>query len=90
MTTPQNEIHIYIMRFLFTFIFILNFGICFSQDTLHYIDMDIIYVNGLIGQKIFYKDGKIDIRVIYIYKEGVLVRREWWQRGKRISYVMDN
>ena len=78
------------MRFLSTFIFILILGTSLSQDTLHSIDMDIIYVNGLIGQKIFYKDGKIDIRVIYIYKEGVLLRREWWQKGKRISYTIDN
>jgi hypothetical protein len=35
------------------------------------------------------KGGQIDIRVVYVYKEGVLVRREWWQRGKRISYTLE-
>ena len=78
------------MRFLSTLIFILILGSCLGQDTLHYVDMDVIYVNGKIVEKICYKNGQIDIRVIYIYKEGVLLRREWWQRGKRISYTIDN
>ena len=78
------------MRFLSTFIFILAIGTSLSQDTLHYVDMDVIYVNGKIVEKICYKNGQIDIRVIYIYKDGVLLRREWWQRGKRISYTIDN
>ena len=78
------------MRFLSTFIFILILGTSLSQDTLHYVDMDVIYVNGKIVEKIFYHNGQIDIRVIYIYKNGVLLRREWWQRGKRISYTIDN
>jgi antitoxin component YwqK of YwqJK toxin-antitoxin module len=52
--------------------------------------MDMVYVNGVISEKIFYQNGKIDIKVIYIYKDGVLLRREWWQRGKRISYTIDN
>jgi hypothetical protein len=61
-----------------------------------YGDMDLVYFTiphinlGQIKEKIFYTDGQIDIRVVYIYKEGVLIRREWWQSGKRISYVMDN
>lgn len=88
------------MRFLLTFIFILVIGTGFSQDTIRYTDgygdMDIVYFTiphincGKISQKIYYTDGQIDIRVIYIYKEGVLLRREWWQRGERISWTMDN
>ena len=87
--TKQN-LYTYTMRFLSTLIFILILGSCLGQDTLHYVDMDVIYVNGKIVEKIFYHNGQIDIRVIYIYKEGVLLRREWWQRGKRISYTIDN
>jgi antitoxin component YwqK of YwqJK toxin-antitoxin module len=78
------------MRFLSTFIFILILGTSLGQDTLHYVDMDVIYVNDKIVEKICYKNGQIDIRVIYIYKDGVLLRREWWQRGKRISYTLEN
>lgn len=88
------------MRFLLTFIFILILGKCLSQDTVRYTDMygdmDIVYFTiphidlGQIKEKIFYTDGQIDIKVIYVYKEGVLVRREWWQRGERISWTMDN
>jgi len=88
------------MRFLLTFIFILILGKSLSQDTVRYTDMygdmDLVYFTiphinlGQIKEKIFYTDGQIDIRVVYIYKEGVLIRREWWQSGKRISYVMDN
>ena len=88
------------MRFLLTFIFILILGKSLSQDTVRYTDMygdmDIVYFTiphinlGQIKEKIFYTDGQIDIRVVYIYKDCVLVRREWWQRGERISYVMDN
>ena len=78
------------MRFLSTFIFILTIGTSLSQDTIHYDSMDMVYVNGVISEKIFYKNNQIDIKVIYIYKDGVLLRREWWQRGKRISYTIDN
>jgi hypothetical protein len=35
------------------------------------------------------KGDQIDIKVIYIYKDGMLLRREWWQRGKRISYTLE-
>ena len=78
------------MRFLSTFIFILTIGTSLSQDTIHYDSMDMVYVNGVISEKIFYKNNQIDIKVIYIYKDGVLLRREWWQRGKRISYTIDS
>ena len=87
------------MRFLLTFIFILVIGTGFSQDTIRYTDMygdmDIVYFTiphincGRISQKIYYTDGQINIKVVYIYKDGVLLRREWWQRGKRISYTLE-
>jgi hypothetical protein len=76
------------MRFLSTLILTLVIGTCLGQDTVHYDGMDVVYVNGQISQKIYY--GKIDIKVLYIYKDGVLLRREWWQKGKRISYTIDN
>ena len=87
------------MRFLLTFIFILFIGRSFSQDTIRYTDgygdMDIVYFTiphincGRISQKIYYTDGQVDIKVIYIYKDGVLHHREWWQRGKRISWTLE-
>jgi hypothetical protein len=53
---------------------------------------DVIYLfkKDVLIERLHMKGGQIDIKVIYVYKDGVLIRREWWQRGKRISYVMDN
>jgi hypothetical protein len=85
------------MRFLLTLIFILILGSCLSQDTLvNSVDTvrsgDVIYLfkKDVLVERLHMKGGQIDIKVIYVYKDGVLIRREWWQRGKRISYVMDN
>ena len=59
-------------------------------DTIRRGTADYIYVKGRLIETIYYANDKIDIRVIYLYKDGVLVRREWWQNGKRISYTIDN
>jgi hypothetical protein len=40
-------------------------------------------------ERLHMKGDQIDIKVIYVYKDGVLLRREWWQRGKRISYTLE-
>ncbi len=85
------------MRFLLTLIFILILGSCLSQDTLvnsvdtvRYGDVIYLFKKDVLVERLHMKGGQIDIKVIYVYKDGVLIRREWWQRGKRISYVMDN
>ena len=82
------------MRFLSTLIFILILGSCLSQDTLvdtmRYGDVIYLFKKDVLIERLHMKGGQIDIKVIYVYKDGVLIRREWWQRGKRISYVMDN
>jgi hypothetical protein len=81
------------MRFLSTFIFILTFGICLAQDTIDTVlrgDAIYLYKRGLIVERLHMKGDQVDIKVIYVYKDGVLLRREWWQKGKRISYTIDN
>ena len=81
------------MRFLFTFIMTLVIGTCLGQDTLDTVrngEVTYLYKKGVIQEKIYFKGDQIDIKVIYVYREGVLVRREWWQRGKMISYALDN
>jgi hypothetical protein len=35
------------------------------------------------------KGDQIDVKVVYIYRDGLLVRREWWKEGKRISYTLE-
>ena len=80
------------MRFLFTFILTLVISTCLGQDTLDTVrngEVIYLYKKGLIQEKIYYKGDQIDIKVIYVYREGVLVRREWWQRGKMISYTLE-
>jgi hypothetical protein len=81
------------MRFLSTLIFTLTFGICLAQDTIdtvRYGDVIYLFKKDVLVERYYMKGDKIDIRVIYVYRDGVLVRREWWQRGKRISYTLDN
>jgi len=88
------------MRYLFTFIFILVLaspvGSCLSQD-LDTLDLDSVitaavtylYSGGVIQERIYYKGVVVDIRVVYIWREGLLLRREWWRGGKRISSTIE-
>ena len=81
------------MRFLSTFIILLITNYCLAQDTLdtvRYGETIYLYKKGQLQERWHYKGDQIDIKVIYVYKDGVLVRREWWQRGKRISYTLEN
>jgi hypothetical protein len=81
------------MRFLSTLIFTLVIGTCLGQDTLdtvRYGDVIYLFKKDVLVERLHMKGGQIDIKVIYVYKDGVLVRREWWQKGKRISYTLDN
>ena len=61
-----------------------------SLDTIRIDDMAYVYYHKLILERLHYIGDKIDVTVLYIYREGVLVRREWWKDGKRISYTVDN
>jgi hypothetical protein len=80
------------MRFLSTLIFALTFGICLGQDTIdtvRYGDVIYLFKKDVLVERLHMKGGQIDIKVIYVYKDGVLVRREWWQKGRRISYTLE-
>ncbi len=81
------------MRFLSTLILTLVISSCLSQDTIDTVrrgDVIYLYKKGLILERHYMKGDQVDIKVIYVYRDGVLVRREWWQKGKRISYTIDN
>ena len=81
------------MRFLSTLILTLAFGICLAQDTIDTVlrgDAIYLYKKGLIVERYYMKGDKIDLRIVYVYRDGVLVRREWWRDGKRTSYTIEN
>jgi hypothetical protein len=85
------------MRFLSTLILTLVISSCLSQDTIsnsvdtvRYGDVIYLFKKDVLIERLHMKGGQIDIKVIYVYKDGVLIRREWWQRGKRISYTLEN
>jgi len=83
------------MRFIFTIVITLVLTTGWTQtssdtiDTVRRGDVDYLYLSGRLIERIHYKGGQVDIRVIYLYKNGQLVRREWWQKGKRISYTIE-
>ena len=65
---------------------------CLAQDTIDTVrngEIVLLYKKGLIQEKWYYVNDQIDIKVIYVYKEGVLVRREWWRADKRLSYTIE-
>lgn len=81
------------MRFLSTLIILLITNYCLAQDTIdtvRYGDVIYLFKKDVLVERLHMKDDQIDIKVIYVYRDGVLVRREWWQKGKRISYTLDN
>jgi hypothetical protein len=82
------------MRFLSTLILTLVISSCLSQDTLvdtvRYGDVIYLFKKDVLIERLHMKGDQVDIKVIYVYREGLLVRREWWQRGKRISYTLEN
>ena len=80
------------MRFLSTLIILLITNYCLAQDTLDTVlrgDVIYLYKNGQIVERLHMKGDQVDIKVIYVYREGVLVRREWWRAGKRLSYTLE-
>ena len=81
------------MRFLSTLIILLITNYCLAQDTIdtvRYGDVIYLFKKDVLVERLHMKGDQVDIRVIYVYRDGVLVRREWWQKGKRISYTLDN
>lgn len=82
------------MRFLFTFIMTLVIGTCLGQpDTLDTVvrgDVVILYKRGKIKERWHYVNDQIDIKVIYIYRDGVLVSRQWWRGDKMLSYTLED
>lgn len=80
------------MRFLSTLVLLLITNYCLAQDTIDTVrngEIVLLYKKGLIQEKWYYVNDQIDIKVIYVYKEGVLVRREWWRADKRLSYTIE-
>jgi antitoxin component YwqK of YwqJK toxin-antitoxin module len=80
------------MRFLSTLIILLIVNYCLAQDTLDTVrngDIALLYKKGQLQEKWYYVNDQVDIKVIYVYREGVLVRREWWRAGKRLSYTLE-
>jgi antitoxin component YwqK of YwqJK toxin-antitoxin module len=80
------------MRFLSTLIILLLTNYCLAQDTVDTVlrgDVIYLYKSGQIIERLHMKGDQIDIKVIYVYREGVLVRREWWRADKRLSYTIE-
>jgi len=81
------------MRFLSTLILLLITNYCLAQDTIDTVlrgDVIYLYKKGQLQERWHYKGDQVDVKVIYIYKDGLLVRREWWKDGKRLSYTIEN
>ena len=60
-----------------------------SLDTVINGDMAYIYYRNQIIERLHYVGDQIDITVVYIYRDGVLVRREWWRAGKMFSSTLE-
>ena len=81
------------MRFLSTLSLLLMVNFYLAQDTIDTVlrgDAIYLYKKGLIVERYYMKGDKIDLRIVYVYRDGVLVRREWWRDGKRTSYTIEN
>jgi hypothetical protein len=64
-----------------------------AQDTIDTMlkgDAIYLYKKGLIVERHYMKGDQIDVKVIYIYRDCLLVRREWWKEGKMVSVTIDN
>ena len=77
------------MKVLFFIFFNILFFSSFSQDTIRYEDIDFIFNNDYILEKIFYKKDKVDIRIVYYYKDDILVKRIWLRRDKIIGISIE-
>jgi hypothetical protein len=77
------------MKVLFFILFNILFFSSFSQDTIRYEDIDFIFNNDYILEKIFYKKDKVDIRIVYYYKDDILVKRIWLRRDKIIGISIE-
>jgi hypothetical protein len=77
------------MKVLFFILFNILFFSSFSQDTIRCEDIDFIFNNDYILEKIFYKKDKVDIRIVYYYKDDILVKRIWLRRDKIIGISIE-
>jgi len=81
------------MRFLSTLSLLLMVNFYLAQDTIDTMlkgDAIYLYKKGLIVERHYMKGDQIDVKVIYIYRDCLLVRREWWKEGKMVSVTIDN
>ena len=77
------------MKVLFFILFNILFFSSFSQDTIRCEDIDFNFNNDYILEKIFYKKDKVDIRIVYYYKDDILVKRIWLRRDKIIGISIE-
>ena len=77
------------MKVLFFILFNILFFSSFSQDTIRCEDIDFIFNNDYILEKIFYKKDKVDIRIVYYYKDDILVKRIWLRSDKIIGISIE-
>lgn len=56
-----------------------------SLDTIRSGDIAFVYSGKVLLERLHYIEDVIDVTVLYIYKDGQLVRREWWKKGKKFS-----
>ncbi len=79
------------MKNIIAILFNLMLVVSYSQsDTLHYERIDSVYTNALLSEVIHYDMiGNIDTKILYIYKDNILLRREWWRKGIKISTVLN-
>jgi hypothetical protein len=70
---------------LLTFLILLTMSIKSWSQTYECFD-----TTGLILEKEFYKKDKLDIRIVYIYKDRYLIKRIWYNsKGEIVSIVLD-
>ena len=86
-----QKFNIYLMRSLFTVVFLMTFNWSFTQDTVFHDKDMIIYFNKKVVQKEFFSSTNY-IKIVYQYNElGVLVRRFWYNKdGELVSCTLDN
>lgn len=82
------------MKILLTLILSLVINPYLSQpetiDTVRTADVINLYKNGILQERWYHKNNKIDIKIIYVYRDGVLVSREWWRDNKKLSYTLED
>ena len=82
------------MKFFLLIAMLLTLGFGFSQTATYHIDsldtvksgdVTYIYYHNILLERVHYIEDKVDVTVLYIYKDGNLIRREWWKKGNKFS-----